>query len=507
MICTGLNSQPSYGALFGEESQTALPQLGLIKMGITCAYCDRPTPHFKFKKKPSQFEIRRDLLEIEFQNVSTKQNHRNVSTEMSNLNETVIVRRRYTLPLYTKWSHWSRCEDCLQRRMKKCISSKCKNSKMYEERPCPRPRCKRRRRGRFDDDFKVVHLDDEMRRSGAVNTRMWSKWTKWSKCNRKCRTYRYRLCKKPERCKKKKRQRQGAYCYHDNTRCEQYVLNLLDTNNGRIDTLRYEYSNKKPSGRSPEQQYNFKTKQCGRPRKKAKMLKIIGGKEAKKYKWPWHVAVINRFREVFCAGTLISPRWVLTAGHCIRNYLRVRLNEHDLSAVDGRELEMTVQKMFLHPRFNHQTVDNDIALLRLPNSVNLPPVCLPTSQPEPEELCSIMGWGKLNSSDEYGSTILHEAKIPVVSWDKCLKSYKRYFLTSNMFCAGWASGEADTCAGDSGGGLMCPSSNEVKHKTYSIQGITSFGDGCGRRNKYGIYTMVYKYLDWINYIVDTYTQN
>lgn len=454
--------------------------------------------HARFKQA-----IRQDL-QSEFQNYNTKQNIKSVKAEISKLHHSGVGRKDH-LPLFSKWSPWSRCEDCKQRRMKKCISPKCKHSRLYEERPCPRPRCKRRRSGRLNRDFNVVRVDDDMKRSSMVNTRMWSKWSKWSKCNRQCRTYRYRLCKTPERCKRKKRQRQGAYCYHDNTRCEKHVLNLLDMNNRRIDTLKYEY-NKKPQGRRPDQQYNLKPKQCGRPRKKAKMLKIIGGKEAKRYKWPWHVALINRFREVFCAGTLIGPRWVLTAGHCLRNYLRVRLNEHDLTAVDGKELEMTVQKMFLHPRFNHQTVDNDIALLRLPNAVSLPPVCLPSSQPQPQEVCSIMGWGKLNSSDEYGSTILHEAKIPVVSWETCVRSYKRYFLTSNMFCAGWSSGQADTCAGDSGGGLMCLPKDHMQPKAYSIQGITSFGDGCGRRNKYGIYTMVYNYLGWINYIIDTYSQ-
>ncbi|KAF5306627.1 hypothetical protein FQA39_LY08816 [Lamprigera yunnana] len=416
-------------------------------------------------------------LNIEFRRDSSRENLGSITNEISHLNQ-AGVGKKYPLPLYTKWSSWSRCEGCLQRRTKKCVNPKCRKSRMYEERPCPKPRCKRRRKANYDDDLKIVHVDDEMRRSGATSTRAWSRWSKWSKCNRECRTYRHRLCKKPERCKKKKRQRQGAYCYHDNTRCEEYVLSLLDTNdNRRLDTSKYEYNHSKPTRRKSEQDFNVKHKKCGRPRRKTKMLKIIGGKEAKKYKWPWHVAVINRFREVFCAGTLIAPTWVLTAGHCIRSYLRVRLNEHDLSAIDGRELEMTVQKMFLHPRFNHQTVDNDIALLRLPSAVNIPPVCLPAVQPESAEICSIMGWGKLNSSDEYGSTLLHEAQIPVVSWDTCVKSYKRYFLTSNMFCAGWVSGMADTCAGDSGGGFMCPSKEGSKHKFYSIQ-VDSIATSC-----------------------------
>lgn len=38
---------------------------------------------------------------------------------------------------------------------------------------------------------------------------------------------------------------------------------------------------------------HWKPKKCGRPYKKSGMLKIIGGVEAKKHKWPWHVAVIN----------------------------------------------------------------------------------------------------------------------------------------------------------------------------------------------------------------------
>lgn len=73
-----------------------------------------------------------------------------------------------------------------------------------------------------------------------------------------------------------------------------------------------------------------------------------------------------------------------------------------------------------------------------------------------------------------------------------------------MLCAGWMSGKADTCAGDSGGGLMC-SAKRLSKTIYSVQGITSFGDGCGRRNKYGIYTTVFNYIEWIHYIMDHYS--
>lgn len=54
----------------------------------------------------------------------------------------------------------------------------------------------------------------------------WSRWAKWSECSIECLTTRYRSCRKPGRCKTKF-QAQKAYCYHERTRCETYVLDLI----------------------------------------------------------------------------------------------------------------------------------------------------------------------------------------------------------------------------------------------------------------------------------------
>ncbi|KAK9879419.1 hypothetical protein WA026_006487 [Henosepilachna vigintioctopunctata] len=275
----------------------------------------------------------------------------------------------------------------------------------------------------------------------------------------------------------------------------------MQNENQMLEKQRYMYNNKVLKKKN-----NYASSKCGVQYKKTRMLKIIGGSESPRYKWPWHVALINQYAEVFCGGTLIAPEWVLTASHCIRSFLIVRLNEHDLRYADGRELELIVYKMFQHPQFSQRTVNGDIALLQLPIRVKTPVACLPNRKPIPRQLCSVMGWGKTRTHAKHGVTRLRETQIPVVEDEICRWSYSDLLITDNMICAGWASGKADTCAGDSGGGLMCPQKRTHKGRTvYSVQGITSFGKGCGRRNKYGIYTVVFNYLEWIQYIMNKYS--
>merc|ERR1711970_1171655 len=137
-------------------------------------------------------------------------------------------------------------------------------------------------------------------------------------------------------------------------------------------------------------------------------------------------------------------------------------------------------------------------------SSHIDTVCLPQA----DELfdgttCFATGWGK----DKFGSAgqyqvVLKEIDLPVVSNYECqdkLRSTrlgKRYRLHDSFLCAGGESGK-DTCKGDGGSPLVCPSKYDPN--TYVQAGIVAWGVGCGEDGTPGVYASVSKAVCWIDY--------
>ncbi|GBP68834.1 Phenoloxidase-activating factor 2 [Eumeta japonica] len=96
------------------------------------------------------------------------------------------------------------------------------------------------------------------------------------------------------------------------------------------------------------------------------------------------------------------------------------------------------------------------------------------------------------------AVILKKVKVNMVSDSACLEMLRKtklgpqYLLHYNFVCAGGEEGE-DSCEGDGGAPLACPTGNN----TYVLTGLVSWGIGCGEKNVPGVYTKVSKFRDWV----------
>ena len=129
------------------------------------------------------------------------------------------------------------------------------------------------------------------------------------------------------------------------------------------------------------------------------------------------------------------------------------------------------------------------------------PICLPETQSDfallkANNVGRISGWGaRKNNNKSRPVKKLHEVLVPLVNQTICQKSHRAYVVTDNMFCAGRTDGKGDACQGDSGGPLTIE--NKKTGRSVLI-GIVSWGDKCGVKDKYGVYTKVPNFVNWIH---------
>ncbi|CAG0924748.1 unnamed protein product [Notodromas monacha] len=222
---------------------------------------------------------------------------------------------------------------------------------------------------------------------------------------------------------------------------------------------------------------------------------------------PWQVSIQScRFKDCpgdtvgkhFCGGTLIGPRWVLTAAHCALAVLN--LSSDRVQIVFGTS---HIDKL-AHPAA--RTKENDIALLKLKGRVqfskNGPPSGLYPGIPGPElcdiqgdhvDQCVVTGYGRISEGGR-SSPKLKAATILFVPTEKCQKQIPQKVIQKTMMCAG-AEGR-DACQGDSGGPLVCKLKGTPDNKFY-LMGVTSWGIGCATPHTPGVYSEVACYMDWI----------
>lgn len=218
---------------------------------------------------------------------------------------------------------------------------------------------------------------------------------------------------------------------------------------------------------------------------------IVGGTNAAPGEFP-SVAKIT-FGAFGCTGTLIDPTHVLTAGHCgsltgatgfgvpaawPTPLINVTIGGHTTSTGE----RVPVSQATVHPKY--LLVDGyDITVLTLSRASTKQPTQV--AGPADRGLwttgtkTTIVGWGATKEGGSSPST-LQKAQVPIVSDADCAKAY-RGFETLSQVCAGYPQGGTDTCQGDSGGPMFSGG---------RVVGATSYGEGCARPNKPGVYARV-----------------
>uniref|UniRef100_A0A3P8UU95 trypsin n=2 Tax=Cynoglossus semilaevis TaxID=244447 RepID=A0A3P8UU95_CYNSE len=252
---------------------------------------------------------------------------------------------------------------------------------------------------------------------------------------------------------------------------------------------------------------------CGKKHKKRLSIargRILGGTSALPGTHPW-IAAIYIGKSDFCAGTLISSCWIISAAHCffrnpLRSQIRVVLGQHHFNVTSPNTRSFEVEEYIFPKKFSaFNPTLHDIVLIRLKKQDGrcvrrtpfIQPICLPdksTTFPD-NYCCTISGWGhKHETAPGYSS--LQEGNIRLISRDFCKRPgvYGNH-VTSDMLCAG-LDGCVDACQGDSGGPLSC-----ARDDVNFLYGIVSWGEGCGRTQKPGVYTKVVNYIDWINAVI------
>ncbi|XP_033756765.1 suppressor of tumorigenicity 14 protein-like isoform X2 [Pecten maximus] len=242
---------------------------------------------------------------------------------------------------------------------------------------------------------------------------------------------------------------------------------------------------------------------CGRPAITPSLgnNKIVGGKEAVPNSWPWQGSLtFGSFHEHLCGATLISPHFAVTAAHCFEDdrtprHWQLVLGKHHLKQHDSHQVTVDIAKIMVHEHYDPDATSNDITLLKLATPVHLNDyvnvACLPSQPVRDNQECYTTGFGDVLGT--CCADVLKQAALPIVNINTCnSSSYLDGQVLDTMICAGYSKGGHDSCQGDSGGPLVCNIGGK-----WQLEGIVSWGIGCGDPNQPGVYTRVFKYVQWV----------
>ncbi|HAS3597130.1 TPA: trypsin-like serine protease [Vibrio cholerae] len=232
--------------------------------------------------------------------------------------------------------------------------------------------------------------------------------------------------------------------------------------------------------------------------------RIIGGEQAPAGEWPYMVALTTRDKSfVWCGGSLLNERYVLTAAHCVDkkdpSTMDVIVGAYDMDNISAAE-RIRVKQIYVHQDYAYASGGNDIAVLELESAPRLTQftsiaTAADFNRINNGDLLTVIGFGTRKEENGVKSdapTKLHQVDVPFVQIEECRTKGGSYARQGDgVFCAGTAG--KDSCSGDSGGPIFFRTNHGLTQ-----MGVVSWGDGCGRSDKPGVYTKLSAFDTWLN---------
>ncbi|CAF1029212.1 unnamed protein product [Adineta ricciae] len=246
--------------------------------------------------------------------------------------------------------------------------------------------------------------------------------------------------------------------------------------------------------------------------------RIMGGEDAIEHSWSMIVSL--RFygsQEHFCAGTLLSSSHILTAAHCVAQFLSSRpVNISIIAGITNRSdpeaYQRNIDRIHIHENYTDRPhYLNDIAILRMDRPLYFlhNPILAKTcvnprnismmdmhQYPKPGTRLVVIGWGAMKPGSFLQSEYLQQIRISTIDNQDPI-CQKIVSSKEHQFCAGLYNGGKDACLGDSGGPIL-----QWTGQYWEQVGIIGHNFQCGRPEYPGVYTRLGQYLQWIAKILN-----